>query len=196
MKLGRCRFLLIVGLLLAVASWAPQTYANPSMTAITAIFAGIVSWAATHPGATSIGSGSNVFSLGAFDRVDKVKQTWDISYQHEWGRYLVWRFKPLAGGGITGRRSLYVFGGLDLGVHLGRHVILKPSIALAAYFHGGGKNLGSIVNFRSGISVGWRFNDGIRFALAYHHLSHWFLFGNENPGTEILSLNLSIPVRQ
>lgn len=196
MKPGRNRFLLIAGLLVAVACWMPQAYASPSMTAISAIFAGIVSWAATHPGATGIDSGSNVFFLGAFDRIDKVKQTWDISYQYQWGRYLVWHFKPLAGGGVTGRRSVYVFGGLGLGVHLGAHVILGPSLALAAYFHGGGKNLGSIVNFRSGISVDWCFNDGIRFGLAYHHLSHWFLFGNENPATEILSLNLSIQVGQ
>ncbi|HVA54588.1 MAG TPA: acyloxyacyl hydrolase [Gammaproteobacteria bacterium] len=187
-------FLVLATLAVFMFISSPRAEANPSMRDITLATAGLLGWAATHPDATSIDNGANIFSIGAFDRVDRIKQTLDVEYQHRWGHYLLWRFKPFAGAGVTGRRSLYGFGGLELGLHLTPHLVIAPSEALALYFHGGGKRLGSPLDFRSGIDVLWVFKDGASIGFSYHHISHWFLFGPSNPGTEILNLTVSIPI--
>lgn len=166
------------------------------MRDIALITGGLLGWTATHPGLTSMDNGANSFSIGDFDRIDRIKQTLDVEYQHHWGQYLIWRFKPFAGAGVSGRRSLYIFSGLDLGIHLTPHLLITPSEALTLYFHGDGKRLGSPVNFRSGINVQWVFKGGIAIGLGYHHISHWFLFGPTNPGTEILNLTVSIPLSE
>ncbi|MGA9854346.1 MAG: acyloxyacyl hydrolase [Gammaproteobacteria bacterium] len=166
------------------------------MRDIALVTVGLLGWAATHPDATSNDNGANMFSIGAFDRVDRVEQTLDVEYQRRWGHYLLWRFKPFVGTGLTGHRSLYGFGGLELGVHLTPHLVFAPSEALALYFHGSGKQLGSPLEFRSGIDVLWVFGDGASIGLSYHHMSHWFLFGSTNPGTEILNLTVSIPIQE
>lgn len=186
-------FVVLAACLLVVST---QAEANPSMRDITLVTAGLIGWAATHPGLTANDSGANSFSIGVFDRVDRVGQTSNAEYRHRWGRYLLWRFKPIAGAGVTGRRSLYGFGGLVLELHITRHLILAPSEALTLYFHGGGKRLGSPLDFRSGIDARWILKDGVSIGLGYHHISHWFLFGSFNPGTEILNVTVSIPVSE
>ena len=50
--------------------------------------------------------------------------------------------------------------------------------------------------FRSGLDVEYAFDDGVRVPVAYHHMSNGKVFGQaENPGTEIIGLTLSIPLR-
>lgn len=172
-----------------------QAAANPSVTAIAVMFAGLTGWAITHPGQVPSGGGSYIFNAGAFDRVDRVAQTWNLGFERSWGAFAVWRLKPFAGADITGRRSLYYFGGLRLDLRFANHLDIEPNFAVAHYLHGDGKDLGSPLEFRSGLNVGWRYRDGKRIGIAYHHMSHWILFGSSNPGTEILALTFSMPLR-
>lgn len=189
--LRRC----LPGLTVVLIFVSQPSAANPSVTGIVAITGALIGWAATHPASVPAGNGSYVFGVGAFDRVDRLAQTLDFSFERRWGEFEAWRFKPFAGIGATGRRSLYVYGGLRLDMNLVAKLNVEPSLAVAGYFHGGGKDLGSPVEFRSGIDVNWRFADGLRLGLAYHHFSHWILFGSNNPGTEILAITLAVPVR-
>ena len=157
--------------------------------------AALSGWAATHPDRVPSGGGAYSFSAGAFDRVDRVAQTWSLGFQRRWGGFLIWRLKPFVGADITGRRSLYIYGGLRLDIHLVSRFDVVPNFAVVNYFHGDGKGLGSPIEFRSGVEVAWRFADGVRLGIAYHHISHWIFFGSKNPGTEILAATLSIPLR-
>lgn len=166
--------------------------ANPSMTGIVAVTAALAGWAATHPESVPAGGGAYVFSVGAFDRVDRVAQTLSLGFERRWGKFALWRLKPFAGVGVTGRRSLYLYGGLRLDVHLVSRLSIETSLAVANYFKGSGKDLGSPVEFRSGVDVEWRFTSRLRIGLAYHHISH--LFGSFNPGTEILAVTLATPL--
>lgn len=190
------KFIALATLAASMLAFSPHVEANPSMRDIAWVSAGLIGWAAIHPDATSIDNGANIYSVGAFDRVDRIEQTLDVEYQYRWGQYLQWRFKPFAGAGVTGRRSLYGFSGLELGVHLTPHLVIAPSEALTLYFHGGGKQLGSPLEFRSGVDVLWILRNGASIGLSYHHMSHWFLFGSTNPGTEILNLTVSIPISE
>lgn len=194
MKADLARTACVAVLLTAIAICPLQAAANPSVKAIVALTGALVGWAATHPGSTSAGGGAYVFTVGDFDRVDRVAQTWSLGFERRWGHFILWRFKPFLGAAVTGRRSLYAFGGLRLDLHLLPNLEVEPSLALTGYLHGGGKNLGSPVDFRSGIDIQWRFAGGIRAGIAYHHLSHWVLFGSNNPGTEILALTVSVPI--
>lgn len=183
-------------LVVAAACIAPQkAAANPSMEGIAAVTAALTGWAATHPASAPPGGAAWVVSAGAFDRVDRVDQSLSLGLERRWGGFVVWRLKPFAGVAVTNRRSLYLYGGLRLGLNVLSRMSIEPSFAIANYYHGGGKDLGSPIEFRSGIDIEWRFPGGMRAGLAYHHMSHWILFGSENPGTEILALTLSVPVR-
>lgn len=183
-----------VGAFMIIISAPMQAKANPSVKAIAATFAALTGWALVHPGQVPVGGDSYTFSAGAFDRVDRVAQTWDLGFERRWGIFAVWRLKPFAGADITGRRSLYYFGGLCLDLRFDTHLDIEPNFAVAHYLHGGGKELGSPIEFRSGLNMDWRFADGKRIGIAYHHMSHWILFGSSNPGTEILELTFSMPL--
>jgi len=191
---GRAPFAVVLAAAGLFAFVPRPAHANPSMRTIAAVAGGLIGWAAADPAVTTPDGGSNLFAAGAFDRVDRVAQTSDVEFQHRWGGFLLWRAKPFVGAGVTGRRSVYAFAGLVLGVHATRHLVISPSLAVAAYYRGGGKDLGSPVDFRSGVDVQWRFRGGARLGIAYHHISHWFLFGAFNPGTEVLDLTFSYPL--
>jgi hypothetical protein len=75
--------------------------------------------------------------------------------------------------------------------------VITPSIAIGGYSRGEGKDLGNPpVVARSGLDFEHAFDDGVRVGVAYHHISNGKVFGQaENPGTEIVGLTLSIPLR-
>lgn len=108
---------------------------------------------------------------------------------HEWW----WKLKPLAGGMITSDGAAYGFGGIALDLELWRHLVLTPSFAAGLYADGGGKDLGSVIEFRSGIELAWRFDSGARAGLMLYHISNAGIDDN-NPGTEVLSLGYAIPL--
>ncbi len=62
------------------------------------------------------------------------------------------------------------------------------------YFDNGGFDLGGVVEFRSGIEVGYENKQGWRFAASYDHRSNAQIY-SENPGIETAALRVSIPLR-
>ena len=71
--------------------------------------------------------------------------------------------------------------------------MLTPSLAAGLYEDGDGKDLGHIVEFRSSLELAYRFDNRARLGLSFYHLSNASLDDN-NPGTEVFSLNYSIPL--
>lgn len=183
-----------VALFLAFVIEPGNADANPSIRDIVLLTAALGAWAGTHPNQVPPGGASYAFSAGVFDRVDRVKQTWSFGVERRWGSFLVWRLKPFVGADVTGRRSAYVYGGLRLDLHLFPKFSIVPNFAVANYFHGDGKRLGSAIEFRSGMDLEWRVPGGERLGVTYHHLSHWVFFGSHNPGTEVLALTFSTPL--
>ena len=58
---------------------------------------------------------------------------------------------------------------------------------------GDGKELGHIIEFRSGIDLAYRRNNGSRIGAEVHHLSNASLDEN-NPGTETFLFTYSVPL--
>lgn len=61
----------------------------------------------------------------------------------------------------------------------------------------GGKDLGHPpVVGRFGLDVEYRFDNDLRLGLGYHHFSNGKVLGQtNNPGTEIIAVTVSLPVR-
>lgn len=132
-------------------------------------------------------------SLGYFDIVHNDDQA--LAGGIEWmssGR--LWIFQPLAGAMITSEGSFYGYAGFGTDFFFGHRWVATPSIAVGAYGEGNGADLGHVVEFRSAITLAYRFDNRSRLGLRFYHLSNAGL-GDRNPGVEVLDLTYSIPLR-
>jgi lipid A 3-O-deacylase len=100
---------------------------------------------------------------------------------------------PFIGGSVTTDTSVYGYFGFKTDLYFGDHFVLMPSAAVGAYGRGSGKDLGSVLEFRTGAEFAWRFENRSRLGLGIHHISNASV-GDINPGTEIVSINYSIPL--
>ena len=134
------------------------------------------------------------FAVGIFDLFqDEGFRT--PAFNVEWrGKSFYWTLKPLVGVGVNTDGAVYGYGGIALDLNLTDNIVVTPSFAPTIYLEGDSKDLGSWFEFRSGIELGYRFQDRSRIGLALHHLSHAGIGGDENPGTEILSLYYLLPL--
>ncbi|WP_342236544.1 acyloxyacyl hydrolase [Inquilinus sp. OTU3971] len=103
------------------------------------------------------------------------------------------RIRPFIGIEANTESATYFYGGGMLDVRFGEHFILSPNAAVGAYFNGDGRDMGSTVEFRTGIEAAWEFDNRMRIGAAFHHISNAGI-GDVNPGVETLTLNLSIPL--
>jgi lipid A 3-O-deacylase len=128
---------------------------------------------------------------GGFDvNDDETTAVFGVEYRSDYkDLYLA----PMVGGFVTAEGGLYGYAGVFLDVNLGERVVVRPSFSVGAFSNGGGKDLGGVVEFRSAISVAWRFDDRSRLGLEISHLSNAGIY-DSNPGTENITLNYSIPI--
>jgi hypothetical protein len=134
---------------------------------------------------------------GVFDAVSGEQPAAAFGAEYRPGAILVWKLRPFVGAGLTSDQSLYGYGGIRLATHWGGHVVIAPSLAIGAYSRGDGKDLGSPpVIARFGLDLEYAFDRGLRVGLAYHHMSNGQVLGqSENPGTQIIGVTVSTPLR-
>lgn len=100
---------------------------------------------------------------------------------------------PLVGTMFTSKGSVYTYGGFRLEIPVGKHVLILPIATVGDYEKGGGKDLGSHVEFKTGIEVNLVFANGVRVGPAFDHISNAGI-GKKNPGEENLMLMVSVPL--
>ncbi len=149
------------------------------------------------------------FSVGYYD-VDQNNprhQAVDFRAEYRWGTSLLpivsdsfkswdkyFQIRPMTGIEGTSSGALYGYGGFMFDIFpFGRNFFIAPNEVVGVYYRGNGKRLGSFVEFRSTMEVGWRFDNDMRIAASFGHISNAGLT-YLNPGTEILSANVYIPV--
>ena len=99
------------------------------------------------------------FYTGTFDTIDKEgdDKTTLFGLEHKnpelFRDTFLGKFKPITGGFVTGNSSVYMYTGVEGQYGLGPLKIL-PSFAPGYYEKGDGKDLGSILEFKSEIKVG------------------------------------------
>ncbi len=130
-------------------------------------------------------------SLGAFDmNDDQTSAEARIEYRSDWRPLLV---APMVGLMTNSDGGVYGYGGLYLDVFFGRRLVITPNFAMGGYAQGGSKDLGSILEFRSGVEIAYRFDNRARLGVAFQHISNAGIDDN-NPGTESLVLTYAIPL--
>jgi hypothetical protein len=101
--------------------------------------------------------------------------------------------KPIVGAFGTSRHSVYAYGGLRADFIILDHYVIEPNAAVGYYNKGNGKNLGSPVEFKTGLELAYRFDNAARLGIAFDHISNAGLT-RTNPGTEQLLVMLSWPL--
>ncbi len=135
------------------------------------------------------------FYTGTFDIIDKEgdDQTSLFGLEHKnpnlFRDTFLGRFKPITGGFITGNSSFYLYSGIEGQYGVGPLKIL-PSFTPGYYEQGDGKDLGSVLEFKSEIKVGFDIFENSSLSYSYSHLSNSNI-GNINPGSDNQQITFS-----
>ena len=132
---------------------------------------------------------------GTFDVIDKEgdDQTSLFGIEHKnpnlFRNTFLGKFSPVSGGFMTGDSSVYLYTGVEGQYEIGRLKIL-PSFTPGVYEKGNGKDLGSALEFKSEIKLGFDIFENSKIGYSYSHISNndW---GETNPGTDNQQITFS-----
>ena len=135
------------------------------------------------------------FYTGTFDVIDKEgdDQTTLFGLEHKdpklFRNTFLGKFSPVSGGFMTGDSSIYLYTGIEGQYGLGPIKIL-PSFTPGYYEKGDGKDLGSVLEFKSEIKIGFDVSENSKLGYSYSHISNnnW---GDTNPGTDNQQITFS-----
>lgn len=132
-----------------------------------------------------------VIGGGWYDFNDN-EQAFDFRAEYRSDYKLLGFAKPWVGIEATSDQAAYGVGGILVDLYFGRRWVFTPSFGVGAYADGSGKDLGHMIEFRSQVEFGYRFDDRSRVSLAVSHISNASL-GDINPGSEIATFYYHIP---
>jgi hypothetical protein len=116
-----------------------------------------------------------------------------VSAEYRFGREYFY-VSPLVGASMTTDGDFYGHVGLYHDFQLGTNWFLTPHLSVGGYARGSGNNLGSALEFQSGLDLFYRMANDWRIGATIRHLSNAGI-GNFNPGTELFMVLLSMPIR-
>ena len=128
------------------------------------------------------------FYTGTFDLIDKEgdDKTSLFGVEHKnpdlFRDTFLGKFKPVTGAFMTGNSSVYFYTGVEGQYSVGP-MNISPSFTPGYYEKGSGKDLGSALEFKSEIKVGFDILKDSKLGYSYSHISNndW---GSKNPGTD------------
>jgi lipid A 3-O-deacylase len=135
------------------------------------------------------------FYTGTFDTIDKEgdDKTTLMGVEHKnkdlFRDTWIGRFSPTTGAFVTKKNSIYLYTGIEADYNLGP-INISPSFAPGYYEAGDGKNLGSVLEFKSEVKIGIDLFKNSNLGYSYSHISNndW---ADVNPGTDNQSINFS-----
>tara|TARA_B110001452_G_scaffold216799_1_gene188222 strand:- start:340 stop:858 length:519 start_codon:yes stop_codon:yes gene_type:complete len=135
------------------------------------------------------------FYTGIFDTIDKEgdDKTSLLGIQHNntnlFRDTFLGKLSPITGGFISGNKSMYLYTGMQAEYSLGPLNII-PSFAPGYYEAGDGKNLGSVLEFKSEIKFDLEIFKNSKIGYSYSHISNndW---GKTNPGINNQQISIS-----
>jgi len=143
--------------------------------------------------------GTLSLQLGFFNGVDDIGRkdggTFEGGLEYRFGG-LGYGLSPIVGLSVTADRSGYAYAGLRWELPVWqpaekRGLYLDLSFAVSAYAKGHGRDLGGVLEFRSGAGLAYRFTEQLGLGFGGYHLSHTGINGSANPGADSLLLNLT-----
>ncbi len=167
---------------------------NAALLASALLLAAVTVAAFPSPAISNSDKDMLAFSLGYFDAFDD-NEAFDARLEYRFGRPLIYDIRPWLGIEITSDGAAYGAGGLRYDWNFADNFYIVPSLGAGIFSDGGGKDLGTTLQFRTQIEFQIELKDASRFSFAFSHISNCHL-SDDNPGTEILSLYYSIPLEK
>lgn len=130
--------------------------------------------------------------VGWFDLVQTDDQAADFRLEYRHGDDFLF-LKPWAGLEVTSEGSVWGGIGVLVDVVFYDDFIVTGSFAPGFYEEGDGKDLGSALEFRSQIELGYQFENKSRLSLGFSHISNASI-DDDNPGVEVLTLYYHLPI--
>jgi len=109
---------------------------------------------------------------------------------------ILWGIKPWVMGFVTTGSTLYGSAGFFRDFEVVDNLYITPVIGIGAWSRGNAeKNLGSILEFRTGAEATYRFRNGSRIGFQFFHLSNANT-ADANPGQESVMGIYVLPLRE
>src|ERR1700722_15005187 len=125
--------------------------------------------------------GMIAFGAGAYDFLHNYTAA-EFRGEYRFGHGLFF-LKPIVGAFATTRGAYYGYGGIRADLVFADHYVIMPVAAVGYYQHGDGKNLRSVLEFKTGAEFAYRFDNASRLGIAFDHLSNAGI-SKRNPGEE------------
>tara|TARA_B100000575_G_scaffold275485_1_gene260125 strand:- start:608 stop:1087 length:480 start_codon:yes stop_codon:yes gene_type:complete len=103
-----------------------------------------------------------------------------LAIKNENNENLFGNFTPITGAMITQDNATMLYSGIKGIFEIGNFFV-SPSLASGYYDEGNGKDLGSHLEFKSQINLGWKIGNKSNAGFSYSHISNANL-GDRNPG--------------
>jgi lipid A 3-O-deacylase len=117
-----------------------------------------------------------------------------VQFSGEYRGDYIWEgLRPVIGVSANLDGGWYGYGGGNYDFFLGDSLVLTPNFVVGAYHNGGSKDLGGPLEFRSGIELGYEFDNASRASVAFNHISNASIY-DQNPGAESLMFMYSHPI--
>ena len=131
------------------------------------------------------------FFTGMFDFSDDKQASGLVGLQHQnddlFRKSFLGKISPITGGFLTEKNAFYLYTGAQAEYNFG-FLTITPSFAPGYYSYGDGKDLGSVLEFKSEVQVSLDLSDSAQFGMSYNHISNASL-GDKNPGANSYMLN-------
>ena len=132
----------------------------------------------------------NVFT-GMFDFSDDKQASGLFGLQHQndelFRKSFLGKLSPITGGFLTEKNAFYLYTGAQAEYNFGSFT-LTPSFAPGYYNYGDGKDLGSVLEFKSEVQLSLNLSDSTQFGMSYNHISNASL-ADKNPGANSYMIN-------
>lgn len=116
------------------------------------------------------------------------------AFQAEYKLATAWHHLRPQVGVMTPRfHSLFFYGGLGWDFYLARHWVITPSLSPGLYFRGKGRDLGSVLEFRSCIELACELRNKGRVGVEIFHISNASI-SEKNPGANCFAFFIAIPL--
>ena len=132
--------------------------------------------------------GTISLSIGYFDALGDDDSAIDLRAEYRYDRTYLGFLKPWAGVEVTSDASLWGGGGLLIDHEFTPNWYITPSLGAGLYTKGNSDiDLDFPVQFRTQLEIAHQYDNGHRAGIALSHISNVGI-GDNNPGTEVLSL--------
>lgn len=158
---------------------------------VAAALIGMTATAGIDP-ATAQEQGRIKIGVGYYDILQQDEEA--AAFNLEWRpgvRYFGF-LSPHVGGIVASNGAAYGYAGFGAEWVIDDRFVILPFADVGLYAEGDGVDLGHVVEFRTGLELAYRFEDGSEIGVSGMHLSNADL-DETNPGTEIVLVHYAVP---